>query len=245
MNFADEIEQINKEAADKAQKDHERLVKENQLRKEAKDKVFAQYYEEINRQDQFFIEKIKTLEILNIFNELIEYGNLVFVYKKEYVTKQVSTFFTSKTVTESVWKAIPARISISRDKQKGIYDGARLIASKDQKGNWNISLSDFHQWTSYAYAWKDYCSPENVENQLKSLKMEPLLRMSVTLQWDFESPDPDFSSSGTFEQLSVEVSKDFVNVSGILAPLDTCTPQWIKHEVARVYTSYLSRKNRG
>lgn len=254
MNFADEIEQAKKEEEEAFNVSAEGMKEGSRLYKEQVDIVFSHFYEEIIQKDQFFIEKIQSLKILNIFDELIEYGNLVAKYEKVKVSKQLSTFFGSKTITETGRKAIPPKAFISRDNQKGICNGAYLIVSKSQGDGWNITLSDFHNWQSYQNANINFLSTNDEDFQekmnqkiceIKSLKIDPPQWMSVSLTLDYEPPDYDISSSGTFTQISVEVSKDFVNVSGISTPLDNCTPQWIKHEVARAYTNYLSRKNRG
>jgi len=254
MNFADEIEQAKKEEEEAFNVSAEGMKEGSRLYKEQVDIVFSHFYEEIIQKDQFFIEKIQSLKIVNVFDELIKYGNLVYEYEKVKVNKQVSTFFASKTITETSWKAIPAIISISRDKQKGIYDGANLLVSKDQGNNWIISLSDFRCWNSYQNASINFLSTkdEDFQNKLdkkvfeiKSLKIDPPQWLSVSLTWDYEYPDYDISGSGRAEQIRIEVSKDFVKVSSAYSiPLENCTPQWIKHEVAREFSKYLSRKKR-
>jgi hypothetical protein len=261
MSLLDEIERAKKTAAEERKKYEEGQVEARRLYGERLDAVFARHYAEIESRDNFFIENIHFLEIINTLDELRRIADLKYGYTYKKEIRQTPAFFGSKSTTETVATPIPAKLTISRRFENGktsrrygksIYDGAAIEMSQTGNSNWKLSLTDFHNWESYRH-WKGSFHHSTVEkdfqNQLDrhlgeiaSLEIPTIDGMIVELLWNFREGDTDIPNSDSVDSFEIYLSRQEVEIYkhsklGSIS-LDECTSQWIKQKVAEAYVKY-------
>lgn len=236
MSLSDEIERIKKEEADKKKRHQEQLQekeKEEQRKcEEALNIFFSTFFSKHNKnvvqQNDFLINKIKALEIINILAELRQIANLVYDYRTEEIVKQIQTptLFGSKltNIKERIKIPIPAKIVVSRITEEKILKSSEITID-DIDSNWSAFFSDFHPSLS-CYSLKNDFVEEGrptvdkgfshyLNKRLKEINelKGPLIEgFRVKISWDYEyySYDSDFGGgySETDDSLTISVNEN-------------------------------------
>lgn len=264
MSLSDEIERLKKEEENRKkqyQEQQEERKKEEERQCEESLNIFSsKHYKNVVQQSEFFINKIKTLEILNILVELRQIANLTYEHRTETIVKQVqtSTLFGSKStnIKERRKVPVPAKIVVST---KGIF-GSRVYVD-DINSNWSDSFSNPRPSLNYYSLKRDFIESGHskvdknflnyLNNRLKeidNLKKPMIQGFDVEMLWNYEYwHDTDISATPieSKESLTISIEKNNVRIHWSnnkhqfpSIRLVNCTSQWIRKEIAEAHVKY-------